>query len=415
MRVSVCALSLCLLAAPAFSQDTPQEKPPITLLEVDLPLSEGAGEVTGSSDAETLMLKVYSGWRGLESDADGNAASRNATKPNAGSNVATSDADARVTLRERMSALNGGPIENEPADRVQAIACEVDEQPVLTAGPIDVSADKTFKFQLRRPLAGGDCVVVSAVGSDFKRSFIVTSTILDFGRLRGYFSIGGAVAQSRKNFSSTDAFIALTTDTRIVGKLLKGKRANAPMAEGIPLELSDFRIQLNSIVDARVGVKFQTSDTSQSGAATGGTPVEAPFQRPDQLTYSWDQPGYLQLGMHMPMSFKGMDWRSDGKLYTFFVGPIVKGGVQAFDSPVVVKRTVEIDLTKESTDTARYKTTIDDTRDGALPFVVYGVRLGIYGYDLLGQVRRNRQISNDPVSYVDIALGKTAGYRSVHL
>lgn len=381
------ALGLCLVSVAARAQDPP--KPP--RIDVDLPLAEGVGEVTGSTTFSKVTLRVYSGWRGSEPP------------------TRTENLEERLTRANRF-----GAIANEPTDRIAALACAIGEQPVLTAGPVTVADDETFRFELRRPLTGGECVVVSDAGSDFQRAFAVTSSIMDFGRLRGYFSVGSAVAQSRGNFSTSDTFVSLTTDARIVGKLLKSQEpgvGSALASVPTPLELRAFRYQLNGIVDARVGVKFQSSDGAQA-AATGGQPAEAPFQRPDQLQYSWDQPGYLQLGLHLPVSFKGMDWRSDGKLYSFFVGPIVKGGVQAFSAPVVVSRTVEIDLAKAETDTSRYKTTLSDVRDGALPFMVYGTRIGIYGYELLGQTRRNRQMSNDPISYVDITWGRSAGYRS---
>ena len=159
-------------------------------------------------------------------------------------------------------------------------------------------------------------------------------------------------------------------------------------------------------------MRLTTGDAADSSASTGGEPAAVPFQRPDQLLFNWGQPGYLQLGLHAPISFKGWDWRSDGKLYSFYVSPIIKGGVLAFDAPVVVGRTVEIDVTKAETDTARYKLVRNDTRDGALGFLSYGGRIGIYGYDLLGLARRNRQVANDPIGYVDVTLGRSSAYRS---
>lgn len=368
-----CTVLACLLSVTAGAAETPD-----TPIFVQLPVYEGATKVKGKTSATKVRLVVRSGWKRAE--------------------------DTRDT-------------------------------PTTEIPPIEVSGGE-FTFTLDSPLTAGDQVKVMAVESNGERTFEVASVIMDFGRLRGYFSIGGTVAQSRSNFSSTDTFIGLTTDARIAGRLIekptatrqdlpagtKKGEAGPSSAQAVPtgsetastpdrLELRNVRYQLNAIVDARVGVQFQTSG-SGAATATGGTPAAQPFQRPDQLQYSWDQPGFLQIGLHAPLSFKGMDWHSDGKLFSFFFGPLVKAGVQAYDAPIVVSRTVAIDLTKAETDTSRYKTIFEDDRSGALPFFALGTRLGIYGYDLLGQTMKNRQVSNDPVAYVDLTVGRAAGFRS---
>ncbi len=367
---------------------------PTTRLEL-YPLREGTAKVKGTTDAGKVMIRVYSGWNGDESDTE-------SKRP----------LDQRIQTayqREHNTAIEAA---NEPRARVDALACRLGTVRLI-AGPVTVSQE-TFEVTLDEPLAGGDCVVADDMGIDpFLGSVIVRSAVLDFGRLRAYFSVGGAVSQSRGNFSSTDTFIGFTSDSRIFGRMLqKNEEEDAVELPTAPLRLLNTRVQINGIVDARVGVRLTTGDAADSSTTTGGEPAEVPFQRPDQLLFNWGQPGYLQLGLHAPISFKGWDWRSDGKLYSFYVSPIIKGGVLAFDAPVVVGRTVEIDLTKEDTDTARYKLIRNDVRDGALGFVSYGGRIGIYGYDLLGLARRNRQVANDPIGYVDVTLGRSSAYRT---
>lgn len=365
-----------------------------TRLELD-PLMEGTAKVKGSTDADKVRIRVYSGWNGDESAVE-------SRKP----------LDQRIQeayAREHRATID---VATEPRARVEALACLLgtERMPPKT---VTVSQG-TFEVTLEGPLAGGDCVVADDTSTDpFLGSVIVRSAVLDFGRLRAYFSVGGAVSQSRGNFSSTDTFIGFTSDSRIFGRMLKKNEGDdAAEAPTAPLRLLNTRVQVNGIVDARVGVRLTTGDAADSSATTGGAPAQVPFQRPDQLLFNWGQPGYLQLGLHAPISFKGWDWRSDGKLYSFYVSPLIKGGVLAFDAPVVVSRTVEIDLTKADTDTARYKLVRNDVRDGALGFVSYGGRIGIYGYDLLGLARRNRQVANDPIGYVDVAWGRSSAYRT---
>jgi hypothetical protein len=180
------------------------------------------------------------------------------------------------------------------------------------------------------------------------------------------------------------------------------------------MRLRDLRVQINAFAEARVGFRLATTGTSTSSpnTATAGEPAEQPFQRPDQLRFDSDQPGFFQAGLHVPVSAAGMDWRNDGKLYSFFAGPIAKFGAQAFDTPVVVSRQVAIDLTKPATDDARFTVIREDLRRGAQPFSGVGLRFGIFAYDVLGGELRHRQIANDLVGYLDVTWGSATGLRS---
>lgn len=396
--------SLHAFAQPATGQKTEgaQEPQPIDLT---LPIREGDVKIAGrGGSAKSVMVRVYSGWTTME--------------------------PTPATLQDAKLRIQQAP---DPRQQ-RTIACQVD-QPVATVGPTAVS-NGAFEVTMPRRLSAGECVVVEDAEGKKNRvepvSAVVQSVILDLGRLRGYFSIGGAISQSRSAFSQVDTFVGFTVDSRVVGwtihKPCTGRysEANPAPPECVEVEggyrpvaralaLRKFRIQLNTLAEARVGFRLATTGSAQgTGAttATGGQPVQAAFQRPDQLVFNSDQPGFFQAGVHIPISAAGMDWRNDGKLYSFYVGPVAKFGALSFDNPVIVSRTVAIDLAKPATDTSRYSIKAEEARRGAQPFHGYGIRMGIFGYDLLGQELLHRQIANDPVGYLDVTWGRGKGFRS---
>jgi hypothetical protein len=227
--------------------------------------------------------------------------------------------------------------------------------------------------------------------------------------LRGYFTIGGGTSQGRSQFSQVDTFAGFTADALLAGKVIEKATEG-----GRQLSLLPFRKQLNAFIDSRVTFRVASTgtDTAAPAATTGGEPAAPPFQRPDQLVFHGSQPAFFQVGLHAPLSWKGMDWRHDGKLYSFFVGPILKYGVESFSDPVLLQRTVTIDKTKPETDNARFKVTAEESRSGASPFWGGGVRFGAYRYELLGQRLLNRQVANDLVAYLDATWGRAKGYRT---
>lgn len=358
-----------------------------TFIDIDLPLREGDVRVTGRTDATAVIVRVYGGW----TTENGRQPSRSADS-------------VRTQIAQ---AVEGGL-----RGLAETLTCLLDE-PVSTAGPQAVT-DGKFDVVLRQRLNSGDCVVVEQrkPSEPFRVSAVAESALLDFGRLRGYFSLGGAVSQNRASFSQVDTFVGFTTDSRVAGWVIRKPKDGEKEASPSSMQLRNFRFQANAFTDARVGFRLATTGATTASTATGGQTIVPPFQRPDQLTFSSDQPGYFQIGLHAPMSSAGMDWRSDGKLFSFFTGPIVKWGVQALDQPLVVARTVTIDKSKPETDNGRFTTVREESRRGALPFWAYGVRFGIYGYDLIGRAARHRQVTNDPIGYLDFTFGRARAYRS---
>jgi hypothetical protein len=395
-------------------------------IELNLPLMEGDLAVTGRAKlkSKTVIVRVYSGWSRASKEEKLQALEQTT--------------ELKQQLRRRIEQARA----TDRRDVAQALEC-IGSDPVITSKPVTLDDTNGFEVTLKQRLNGGDCVVAEDASLDVPSgqhegitSTIVRSAVLDLGRLRGYFTVGGSVSQGRSQFSQVDTFVGFTSDARILGnvvekkictesnedykkRLAQAKAANtkaAPQAcqelDG-PLVLSDRRIQLNAFTDARVGFKLASTGTGDN-TGNGGDPQQPAFQRPDHLVFGADQPGYFQVGLHLPISFKTMDWRNDGRLYSFYFGPLFKAGVQSFDSAVVVSRDVEIDKTKPETDTSRFTVTKEDLRSGALPFYGLGMRVGIFRYELLGKELHQRQIANDPIGYFDVTFGKSYAYRSYH-
>jgi hypothetical protein len=383
---------------------SPEKTAPPVPIDLTLPIREGDVRVSGrGGPAKAVMVRVYSGWT---------------------TEIASGAVTKARGLLEKMD-------DSTPVGERRAVVCQVDEA-VATVGPTSVT-DGKFDVLLPRRLTGGDCVVVedAAPGSGVKpASAIVQSVILDLGRVRGYFSLGGAVSRNRNAFAQTDTFAAFTVDARVLGWVISTPCKRPDRTRDTPencedvgggkyrevgrsMRLRDVRMQINAFADARVGFKLAaTGTTGTATATTGGQPAQPPFQRPDQLVFNADQPGYFQVGLHAPMSAAGMDWRNNGRLYSFYAGPLVKFGAQSFGAPVIQTRTVDIDLTKPATDTARYAIKSETSEGGAQPFYSVGARVGIFGYDMIGQELRHRQVANDPVGYLDITWGRSTGFRS---
>lgn len=377
-------------------------------IDLDVPLREGDLQISGRADGtKQVIARVYSGWRAVSPTGQ-----RSATETE--------------NLQQSQRYQNEGQFRE-----AQTLQC-ISDDPVATAGPVPVEKG-AFTLTFQRRLNGGECVVVQNAEINPRKfdptsvSEIVRSVLLEIGRLRGYFSVGGAVSRYRGAFSQTDTFIGLTQDALLGGEIVEKytcvpldgtlkenlrrcPQGGSPVLATGPLSMRGFRYQFNASIDGGVG--FRLATTGNTGTAQVAAANTQPFQRPDQLVYGANRPGHLQFGFHAPLSWRGMDWRSDGRLYSFFVGPLYKWGVETLESPVVVSRTVAIDMAKPPTDTARYSLVSEDLRTGALPYWGAGVRFGAYQYELIGRDLRQRQISNDPVAYVDVAWGRASAFRT---
>lgn len=411
----------------------------IPRITLDPPVREGEGKITGKANGGVtkVRIQVYSGWQ-LEALSDEDAG-KEIEKKQKQVKILTAQSqpkgkayDAKLSRlnreierlkepgREMATPLVASSLaEQEAVEKCRSgeLVQEVDEQAVT---------DGRFSVTLDSRLSAGECVIALAVLSKpapvteaqplervvSSRAEIVSSVSLDWGRLRGYFSLGGAVSHYREQFSQVDTFIGFTSDARVLGEIIdKNKSPNGP------LELRGFRWQVNFFTDARLSVRLANS-TGTAGTVGGTAP---PAQTPTavitdpRLNFNADQPGYLLGAIHVPMSYKGMDWRYQGEQYSFFVSPIFRFGGQTQNQPTVVSRHLKVNPSSTPQSFNVYR---EETRGGVLPMWGYGARFGLYKYELLTaskgltQTARQRQVANDPIGYADITWGKSYAQRS---
>lgn len=111
-----------------------------------------------------------------------------------------------------------------------------------------------------------------------------------------------------------------------------------------------------------------------------------------QLRPTW----FFQLGMHVRFSSAGMDWWSNGHLYSLL--PRVQGEVWSANVrfAVIRSRSEIFDMTRTGTDTARFFVTREVVDSGAQLFYGAGIRMGLLGFDLLGLKLQHRQVAKRP-------------------
>ncbi|MEZ5354590.1 MAG: hypothetical protein R2762_18310 [Bryobacteraceae bacterium] len=413
------------------------------VLVVDGPVKEGEYEIKGRASAGVTRVRVsvWPAWR----KADGSTPPPPTAKSDCCEDLkariekleqgetrrspGTQGSDRFATLATAVSkrdsldvesALKGfGSQDREAAERaVDRLVCQEGGQLVQRAKEAEVKGGG-FTVELDEPLNAGECVsampvydsspVLDLNGFVDSKVEIAQSVLLDWGRLRGYFTLGSAVSHNRRRFGEVDTFVGFTADSRVVDlvSLVDKKRSELGMI------LSDFRWQLNLFTDSRIGVRLTNTGTdSGQGGDTAGVAAAAATSRPDVLDFGYTQPGYVQFGIHTPISWKGMDWRHKGQQYTFFVSPILKAGAHTADPDLVVSRSIRVDPSLPESDTARLKMVLNETRRGALPFYGFGTRVGVFRYDLIGNELRNRQIANDLISYFDITYGQSRLFRT---
>ncbi|MFN7922424.1 MAG: hypothetical protein U0Q16_20135 [Bryobacteraceae bacterium] len=435
----------------------------IPRLTVNPVLHEGDGLITGTANGGVgkVRIQVYSGWQletltqdeieqerqkkqeSLENVKERRSAQKTrletelATLANDNPEKGRVEAALRVaklpTLTERRLELEVRQLQDpaeialplvasSPAEQAAVARCRSGE--LVQESPEQDVKDGKFSITLDSRLNAGECVIAVAGFAQAppvtptklleqvvtSRVEVARSVILDWGRLRGYFSMGGAVSHYRDQFSQVDTFIGFTADARVGGELLETSGG------GGPLQLKRFRWQANLFGDARVSVRLANTTPTAAGdgtAASAQKPAQ-PITSP-RLRYSADQPGYILGGIHFPISFRGMDWRHGGEQYSFFFSPIFRFGGQTQSEETVAYRHLKV---KPSSDPRTFDIYREETRGGLLPMWGYGVRFGLYKYELLASTKRlekkphQRQVANDPIGYLDLTWGKSAAYRS---
>lgn len=267
-----------------------------------------------------------------------------------------------------------------------------------------------------------------------------SSVLLDWGRVRGVFSLGTAIDTDGEQ----SAYLDFMVNSRVFGSLLDKnyycpekpdtKKGEHECTEGeLPapgIVMKDFRADGHTFFNARL---------TNFGAAnpTGTDATQPPTTQPDpgdrKITSTPLNTALVQYGFYGAFSGKGMDWIHQGSQYSFFIGPMAKFGVQTVSDGVITQRDIVTTKTltqiapaganintcvgadgeptcTESTSSATKSTDVAST--GVQPFWAVGTRLGFFKYDLMGKGYRNRQVSSDLVSYLDISWGKFNAYRT---
>lgn len=435
------------MKAGAASKPAEQSFPALTPdLLVSGRLLEGDGKVSGKAGPTVSKVRVvvYSGWTGDEATLEAVRAAIDAAEADKGRPNTKEDPDKIKRLDVRLKELNQRrDILNNPERYSKVVFSPVGATGAIDSGRpgvrcllgeivqeiVDVPVSSgAFTATLSSRLNAGDCVVAIAEfplrGSGpatstgipvritvSSRPVIAQSSILDWGRLRAYFTVGGGISHYNDQFSRTDTFIGFTGDARLFGEVLDKKGP-----DGGPIEFKKYRWQINAFVDARVSVKLAETGQGQSVENTttaartlaANTPILTP-----QLKFGGTQPGYAMLGLHSPLSFRGMEWQHKGQSLSFFFGPIVRFGGQTQNSETVVYRNLYTHpFTLEGKQLTAFTVNREETRGGVLPIYQAGARIGIYQYDLLGDAKRQRQVANDLVAYLDVVWGRSFAYRS---
>ncbi len=301
------------------------------------------------------------------------------------------------------------------------------------------------------------CLVVDTgrgqvlVGGSCSTPKQAASVLLDWGRVRGVFSFGTSIDPDGEQ----SAYLDFVLNNRVFGKLLdknyfcppapltdnqKSRQANNKMVTparkdcewltpvSLGIVLSNSRKELYTFFNARV-TNFDVASNGSANGTDSGSDPQAVLSR--EFSTTPVNSALVQFGGYWAIGTKGMDWIHQGNQYSFFFGPMVKSGIQTVSDGAIIQREIvststltrilpsgvtgemcTIDPTKCSMTTALTTTTNDTVRKGVQPFWAAGTRLGFFKYDLMGRGLRNRQVSSDLVSYLDIAVGKFNAFRT---
>ncbi len=293
------------------------------------------------------------------------------------------------------------------------------------SGPLleekEAAIDKStgqFEIKLDRPLAAGSKIFVrqifpnalggkqvSQVGPDVVE---VEPSGLDIGRARMFLTVGATVSQSNESFGKADPYVAFTGDGTFFNHLVAKQGADSVQSG------RDGAATVTSMFDSKKwGVSLHWTAglrLTQTGQLTGAGASP---------TLQAAQSGVFYAGLYLPTRINGMDWTYKGGQYSAFFAPLVKAGVTTVRDGIALQKVT----TKTETsidpcpvqDCSAFKKT--DTPDpkitrvaGPAPFAGYGFRVGVMKYDLIGRTLRNRQISPDPVIYLDLLWGQNQAY-----
>ncbi len=386
-------------------------------IRLKAPLTEGDTVITGSahSSVKRVCVAVFGG--GV-TDAD-------AKDPGDPAPVVRNCREAARRIYDgRVAAIQGKSTDQ----RFQALAAaDIPEKRAAldeVSGPLleeqEVTPDaKTgaFEFKLSRPLPAGASIFAREVlvdapggvqvalgGPDPVR---VDSAGLDWGRVRGVFTVGASIGQTNNSFAKADPYVGFYLDGPFFNNLI-AKYDKPDPKRARPRDLfgtKKFGISAHWLTAVRL---TQTGTLTEIGGVTPG------LQQAQSAVFMG--------GLYVPMRVSGMDWVYRGTQYSAYVAPLAKAGVTAVRDGVALGRTVTTVTTKidpcpmgiDCIGTAKKEGPTEKfTRsNGTAPFAGLGVRLGVMSYEFMGATRRNRQVAPDPVMYLDLLWGPNQAYTS---
>lgn len=165
----------------------------------------------------------------------------------------------------------------------------------------------TFAVNLEKPLAEGDIVkaVVIHQGEEIVSPGVtVKSAILDWGRIRSYFTVGAIISKKKDEFSKFDPYLDFMMNTH--WRILKRKD----------------KIGVISYVGARLTSKPGIEESDENPLLTNGSGTNNTGQAEENYTTS-NRAAILHAGTFLPIALT--EWSYQGK-NILFIAPIVKYG-----------------------------------------------------------------------------------------
>jgi len=421
--------------------------PNVAAVQVDLPLREGDTTITGSahSTVQRVCVAVLGGAVGVGDaprlDDRLKTPARNCHESLRVSQLVNASALVAIT---RVKATTPPPTENvKTALKAMSPLQSLDDKQLtllasresgelrdslfdlsgLLIAEMEVAVDERshkFKFDLPRPLDAGSKVLIREVFPNPRGAgpevalagpdpVIVDSAGVDLGRVRAFFTAGGAVSQSSNSFGKAEPYLAFSADGSVWNYLVT--KGGSPRA-GAEKDGNQFLRDLFN--DAPLGFSLhlaagarltQTGTVTAIGAAPSGLQAA--------------QSTVLFGGLYLPVRGRGMDWVHRGIQYSSFLAPLAKAGVTALKDGVLLSRTttstaIKIEPCPIADCSAFTKTTASDPKlafgRGTATFYGFGFRAGVMKYTVVGNSLRNHQVAPDPIMYVDVTWGEDKAF-----
>lgn len=248
-----------------------------------------------------------------------------------------------------------------------------------------VPTEKKVTVELDQPLSAESKVTIVGVNSLGEESDPLSldfgSSVLDWGRVRAYFTFGMVLA-SNTSFSSSSTsaspFLSFNIDKNWIrpkdGKLVQ-------------------RLRANTYFDARL-TQIATSAAPNGNSSNSGNNNNTP-QTPATVTsfLANKQAGSLQIGVYFPILIAR--WHPTGGWNSLFLAPIAKTGFYTTNDNPISGATLL-------------------TRTGFYKFYGWGLRVGHESDYRFPNGRTNTDRAAEIQSYLDVLVGRWGNFESVN-